>query len=103
MKGLALLVASCTAVVPARADVARGDLAEHAYFAGLVVRTGTVASLPALFGKRVQPSFGAELAVTIVRHGDQLMTDWISLECDRHVKDTISGNLFQRFDYVSAL
>ena len=64
---------------------------------------GATGNLPSLFAGRIQPSFGAELVTTVVRHGDELMTDWISLESQRHVRDTISVNLFLRFDYVSAL
>jgi hypothetical protein len=64
---------------------------------------GASGALPSLFDGRIQPSFGAALTIAIVRHGDELETDWISLESQRHVKDTASVNLFLRFEYVSAL
>ncbi len=64
---------------------------------------GATGALPRVFDGRLQPSFGGALAVTMVRHGDGLESDWLSLESARHVKDTVSLTLFLRFDYVSAL
>lgn len=64
---------------------------------------GVVGNLPALFDGRIQPSVGANALVAVVRHGDELATDWISLASGRHVKDTISLNLVVRFEYAGEL
>ena len=68
-----------------------------------VLLVGASGRLPALFDGRIQPSFGGELAFTVVRHGAMLETDWISFASQRHALDTISANLFLRIDYETPL
>jgi hypothetical protein len=66
------------------------------------VLVGATGALPSL-GDHVHASFGGVFNASIVRHGDGLETDWVSVASMRHIKDTIGFSLFVRFDYESAL
>lgn len=64
---------------------------------------GASAGLPPLLDGRIRARIGSELVLSVVRHGQDLPTDWFSIKSQRHYRDLISVNLFLRFEYAAPL
>jgi hypothetical protein len=60
---------------------------------------GVSAGLPR-FLEVIVPRFGFEFEANVLRHGDGLESDTLSLASERDYRDLLSINLFLRFDYA---
>jgi hypothetical protein len=63
---------------------------------------GVTAGLPR-FLEVVVPRFGFEFEANVLRHGDGLDADTLSLASERDYLDLVSFNLFLRFDYAGEM
>ena len=63
---------------------------------------GATGGLPAL-RRSLRARFGAELEVTLLRHGAGIELDVLSLRGGRNYGDLLSVNLFLRLEYAAAL
>jgi hypothetical protein len=63
---------------------------------------GVTAGLPR-FLEVVVPRFGFEFEANVLRHGDGLESDTLSLASQRDYRDLLSVNLFLRFDYAGEM